>query len=131
LNTLYQNKAITHGIEVNGDAAFAWVENLSASQSSAANFTKRSFNDIKKHMETFTSNLELVNVGQGIDLYNTHEVVMSQFLVRPPIFDLYLGSVVGLWLGLVYLLITNFNEIIACLKPLLSRPDLIKGKKMN
>jgi hypothetical protein len=96
-------------------------------------------------MDTFTSNLELVNVGQGIDLYNTHEgkkfsfpqllqwfsVVMSQFLVRPPIFDLYLGSVVGLWLGLVYLLITNFNEIIACLKPLLSRPDLIKGKKMN
>ncbi len=56
---------------------------------------------------------------------------MSQFLVRPPIFDLYLGSVVGLWLGLVYLLITNFNEIIACLKPLLSRPDLIKGKKIN
>lgn len=131
LNTLYKNKAITHGIEVNGDAAFAWVENLSASQSSAGNFTKRSFNDIKKHMDTFTSNIELVNVGQGIDLYNTHEVVMSQFLVRPPIFDLYLGSVVGLWLGLVYLLITNFNEIIACLKPILSRPDLIKGKKIS
>ena len=26
-----------------------------------------------KHMDTFTSNVELVNVGQGIDLYNTHE----------------------------------------------------------
>jgi len=24
-------------------------------------------------MDTFTSNIELVNVGQGIDLYNTHE----------------------------------------------------------
>ena len=56
---------------------------------------------------------------------------MSQFLVRPPIFDLYLGSIVGLWLGLIYLLITNFSEIIACLKPILSRPDVIKRKKIN
>ena len=61
LNTLYQDnvtifpflncnkiQAITHGIEVNGEAAFAWVENLSATQRSAGNFTKRSFNDIKK-----------------------------------------------------------------------------------
>ena len=55
--------------------------------------------------------------------------VMSQFLVRPALFDLYLASVIGLYLTGLYFGILHFNEIIAAVTPVLAKPDLIKKQK--
>ena len=55
--------------------------------------------------------------------------VMSQFLVRPALFDLYLASVIGLYLTALYFGILHFHDIIATVTPVLAKPDLIKKQK--
>ena len=62
-------------------------------------------------------------------IYFPFLAVMSQFLVRPALFDLYLASVIGLYLTALYFGILHFHDIIAAVTPVLAKPDLIKKQK--
>ena len=56
--------------------------------------------------------------------------VMSTFLVRPALFDLYLAALVGCYLGGLFLAIEHFTEILFFLSPLLAKPELIRKQKV-
>jgi hypothetical protein len=54
---------------------------------------------------------------------------MSQFLVRPALFDLYLAMMIGIYMSGIYFVIENFSKIIIVLTPILAKPELIKKQK--
>ena len=99
-------------------------------------------------MERFSSEnkIEKRPVCGELTLYNQNEAVMSQFFVRPALFDLYLGALIFGYLGnsvlpifipvqftyisgLIYMSIENFGIFISIAGPILSKPGLFKKQK--
>ena len=56
-----------------------------------------------QHLEKFSSDGKVVKrvVATELTLYDMNTATMSQFLVRPALFDLYLGAVVFSYLGTI------------------------------
>jgi len=93
--------------------------------------TSRLNNDIVKHLEKFSSDGKVVKrvVASELTLYDMNVATMSQFLVRPALFDLYLGAIVFSYLGLIFMAIEHFGMFMAIAQPLLSKPELFKKQK--
>jgi len=132
LSTIYESEAVTGGLSLNFDAVNAWARQLSANPRSATNTTSRLTNDVEKHLKHFTDPgaFEKRQVCDDLTLYSNDRAVMSTFLVRPALFDLYLAALVGCYLGGLFLAIEHFTEILFFLSPLLAKPELIRKQKV-
>jgi hypothetical protein len=131
LSTVYQSNVDENGLSVSFDSVKAWARLLASEPRPAGNITSRLTNDISKHLERFSSEnkIEKRPVCGELTLYNQNEAVMSQFFVRPALFDLYLGALIFGYLGLIYMSIENFGIFISIAGPILSKPGLFKKQK--
>jgi len=131
LSTVYQSNVDENDLSVSFESVKAWTRLMASEPRPAGNVTSRLTNDISKHLEKFSSEnkIEKRPVCGDLTLYNQNEAVMSQFFVRPALFDLYLGALIFGYLGLIYMSIENFGILISIVGPILSKPGLFKKQK--